>query len=133
MTNHLTDNERAMMDFAKQYQGRPIVEPQAAPAGETYRAPSYTAAGRTTIINGETVVTSLKSAPEYRGSGDGSGTGMDFNGQMAVDPYSLPVKLRGTEVSAEQAKAYVARGMYSQAEYEAAVAEAMQPYDRNFR
>jgi hypothetical protein len=133
MTNHITANEQAMMDFAKQYQGKPVVEPQAAPAGETYRAPSYSAAVRTTIVNGEAATTMLKSQPVYRGSGDGSGNGMDFNGQMAVDPYSLPVKLRGTEVSAEQARAFVARGMYSQAEYDAAVAEAMKPYDPSFK
>ncbi len=54
-------------------------------------------------------------------------------GYVGVDPTSIPVVWGGIQLSGEQAKAMLADGTISQAEYSAAVTEAMQPYRPGYK
>lgn len=59
--------------------------------------------------------------------------GSSVLGYIGVDPASIPVVWGGIQLSGEQAKAMLADGTISQAEYSAAVTEAMQPYRPGYK
>jgi hypothetical protein len=131
---HLTENEREMIEFAKQYQGRPIIEAQ--PQVQASRFDPSGMNGRTTIVNGEAVHQDFnKNALVLRSTdAGGAGTGSPFamHGTMATDPSTVAVKLGGVSMSAQAARDAVAKGWFSQGDYNAAVVEAMQPYQPGF-